>query len=91
MLLVLHLAAPGGSYPVELSSPFFRALHAVIPVTDVVNALRFALFGAHEGQYGVFMTRMGLVAPVRLGVALLSRWRFTPDEPFRSPLLTNVG
>ncbi|WP_034386346.1 YhgE/Pip domain-containing protein [Deinococcus sp. YIM 77859] len=93
VLLVLQLAASGGSYPVELSSPFFRAIHTFIPVTDVVNALRFAMFGAYEGQYGVFMARMLLVGLVGVGVALLSRsrWQFTPDEQFRSPIITDVG
>ncbi len=93
VLLVVQLGASGGSYPVELSSDFFRAIHSVIPVTDVVNALRFAMFGSYEGQYGVFMTRMLLVALVSLALALLARrrWVFTPDEKFRSPIITDVG
>ena len=93
VLLVIQLAASGGSYPVELSSPFFQWLHAYIPVTDAINAMRSAMFGSYEGQYGAFMLRMGLVALVSLLVALLStrRWHYTPDERFRSPLVLDVG
>ena len=93
VLLVIQLAASGGSYPVELSSPFFRWLHTFIPVTDAINAMRYALFGSYEGQYPVFMLRMGLVALVSLGVALVSRrqWQYLPDDRFRSPLVLDVG
>ncbi|MFC6663516.1 hypothetical protein [Deinococcus multiflagellatus] len=64
-----------------------------MPVTDVVAALRAAMFGAYEGQYGTFLVRMALVALVAAGVALLARWRwqFTPDDQFRSPIITDVG
>lgn len=93
VLLIVQLAASGGSYPVELASPFFQAIHTIVPVTDVINALRSALFGSYEGQYGVFMSRMLLVGAVSCGAALLGRrfWQFTPDEKFRSPILSDVG
>ena len=93
VLLVIQLAASGGSYPVELSSPVFQWLHAYIPVTDAINAMRYALFGSYEGQYGVFMLRMFAVALVSLTVALLSRrkWQYIADERFRSPLVLDVG
>ncbi|MDB5045784.1 MAG: hypothetical protein JWQ08_1834 [Deinococcus sp.] len=93
VLLVLQLAASGGSYPVELSPGVFQAIHTFIPVTDVINALRYAMFGAYEGQYATFMLRMGLIAVVSLAVALLSRarWQYAPDRLFRSPLFTDVG
>jgi putative membrane protein len=93
VLLVIQLAASGGSYPVELSSGFFRWLHSYIPVTDAINAMRYALFGSYEGQYGVFMLRMLAVAIVSLAVALLStrRWQYVSDERFRSPLVLDVG
>ncbi|KEF35759.1 hypothetical protein RDMS_00145, partial [Deinococcus sp. RL] len=93
VLLVLQLAASGGSYPAELSSPLFQAIHTLIPVTDVVNALRYAMFGAYEGQYGVYMGRMLLAGLLGFGAALLGRrrWRFAPDHQFRSPIFTDVG
>jgi putative membrane protein len=93
VLLVIQLAASGGSYPIELSSPFFRWLHAYIPVTDAISAMRYALFGSYEGQYGLFMARMGLVALVSLAVALVSRrrWMYIADDRFRSPLVLDVG
>lgn len=93
VLLVVQLGASGGSFPVELSPAFFQRIHAAVPATDVIGALRGAMFGAYEGQYGVFMTRMLLVALVSFALALLGRrrWQFTPDDRFRSPIITDVG
>jgi putative membrane protein len=93
VLLVIQLAASGGSYPVELSSPFFRWLHTYIPVTDAINAMRYALFGSYEGLYGLFLLRLALIAAASLIVALLSRrrWVYIADERFRSPLVLDVG
>lgn len=93
ILLIVQLAASGGSYPVELSSPAFQAIHKLIPVTELINALRHAMFGAFEGQYWEFMGRMGLVALIGFTVALISRrrWVYTPDDRFRSPIITDVG
>lgn len=93
ILLIVQLAASGGSYPVELSSPAFQAIHNLIPVTELINALRHAMFGAFEGQYWEFMGRMGLVALIGFIVALLSRrrWVYIPDDRFRSPIITDVG
>ncbi|PTA68519.1 YhgE/Pip domain-containing protein [Deinococcus arcticus] len=93
VLLVVQLGASGGSYPVELAPGFFRAIHAAMPVTDVVQALRAAMFGAYEGQYLAFVGRILLVALLAVGLALVARWRwqFTPDDQFRSPIVMDVG
>lgn len=89
MLLVIQLAASGGSSPEELSSPFFQWLHAYIPVTDTVSAMRSAMFGSYEAQYGTFMLRMGLMALVSLLVALLNTQRLHPERTL--PLTTGAG
>ncbi|GGM08074.1 YhgE/Pip domain-containing protein [Deinococcus aerophilus] len=97
VLLVLQLAASGGSYPVELAPPFFGAIHNFVPVTQSVNAFRHALSGAFQGSYPTFML-------VLLGIAVLSvlagllgrrRWELVADEDFKplisSPLVSEEG
>ncbi len=51
------------------------------------------MLGSHEGRYAVFMTWTPLVVLASLGVAPLARgrWPFTPDGPFRSPTVSDVG
>ena len=82
ILLVLQLAASGGSYPVELSPQFFQVIHKYVPVTQSVNAFRHAISGAFKAGYPGFTA--GLLALALLGVGLgwlgRRRWEFVEGE-----------
>ncbi|MGY3742878.1 YhgE/Pip domain-containing protein [Leuconostoc inhae] len=43
VLMVLQLSASAGSYPIELSNEFFRAIHPWMPMTYSVHAFREAI------------------------------------------------
>ncbi|CAM3222661.1 ABC-2 type transporter transmembrane domain-containing protein [Deinococcus saxicola] len=90
VLLVLQLAASGGSYPVELSPSFFGAIHNFVPVTQSVNAFRHALSGAFQGSYATFMLVLLGIAFLSVGAGLLGRrrWELVADEDFK-PLITS--
>ncbi|CAM4068096.1 YhgE/Pip domain-containing protein [Deinococcus marmoris] len=90
VLLVLQLAASGGSYPVELSPSFFGAIHNFVPVTQSVNAFRHALSGAFQGSYATFMLILLGIAVLSVGVGLLGRrrWELVADNDFK-PLITS--
>lgn len=89
ILLILQLAASGGSFPVEVAPAFFQDIHAYTPVTYTVNALRHAITGAFEGQYGAFMLKLSLFAGLGVLLGLLGRrrWEFVDDEAFK-PLIS---
>lgn len=40
ILMVLQLAASGGTYPMELTTPFYRAIHPFMPMTYSIEGLR---------------------------------------------------
>ena len=90
ILLVVQLAASGGSYPVELSPGIFRALHGWLPVTQSVGAFRHAITGAYQGQYPALMLSLAGMFAVSAALWLLGRrrWEFVPDEHFR-PLIAS--
>ena len=90
VLLVLQLAASGGSYPVELSPSFFGAIHNFVPVTQSVNAFRHALSGAFQGSYVTFMLVLLGIAALSVGAGLLGRrrWELVADHDFK-PLITS--
>ncbi|WP_225985005.1 YhgE/Pip family protein, partial [Deinococcus wulumuqiensis] len=90
ILLVLQLAASGGSYPVELSPAFFQHIHRWIPVTQSVNALRHAISGAYEGQYLKFMLLLLSIGVAGIVLSLLGRrrWDFVRDRDFK-PLINS--
>jgi putative membrane protein len=90
VLLVIQLGASGGSYPIELSPPFFRAVHAWLPVTQSVYAFKHAITGAFEGRYPLFMITLLAIALVSALLGLLGRyrWEFVEDNDFK-PLLSS--
>ena len=45
ILLVLQVAASGGTYPVELMGPFFKAIHPFLPFTYAISMGREAIGG----------------------------------------------
>ncbi|WP_291427082.1 YhgE/Pip family protein, partial [Deinococcus sp.] len=90
ILLVLQLAASGGSYPVETSPHGFQLIHNWVPVTQAVNALRHAITGAYQGDYVKFMFLLALMGLSGLGLGLLGRrrWELVKDEDFK-PLVSS--
>jgi putative membrane protein len=89
-MLVIQLGASGGSYPVELSPPFFRVVHAWVPLTQSVYAFKHAVTGAFEGRYSSFMIALLGLALVSALLGLLGRyrWEFVEDKDFK-PLLSS--
>ena len=87
ILLVLQLAAAGATIPVELTSPFFQAIHPFMPLTWVVQALRVSMFGAFDGAW---LHAIGVIAAIDavcvLAAAWLGRWRLV-DEADYQPLI----
>lgn len=47
IILVLSISAGGGNFPIEMSGPFFRAIHPFIPFTHAVNLLRESVGGIY--------------------------------------------
>jgi len=83
VLLILQLAAAGGIYPVELSGPFYAAIHPYLPLTALVDAFRATMFGAYAGTWSA--AALQLLA-TSLGAMLLTiwlaRWRYVPREAY---------
>lgn len=66
-LLMLQLTSSGGTYPVQTSPGFFQAIHPLLPMTYVVDALRHAIDG---GPAGTVVT--GLLTIAGYGLAALA-------------------
>ncbi|GGN35041.1 putative membrane protein [Actinoplanes campanulatus] len=65
-LLMLQLTSSGGTYPVQTSPSFFQAVHPLLPMTYVVEAIRNAV----DGGTAAIVTHDALVLAV-FGVAAL--------------------
>ena len=82
-LLMLQLTSSGGTYPVQTTPGFFQAVHPLLPMTYVVEALRHTIDGGPAGTVvtGVLaLLAYGLGASV-LTVAVARRGRrLTPSD-----------
>ena len=83
VLLMLQLTSAGGLYPVETTPGFFQALHPLLPMTYVVDALRVTISGGETSHVvravivlGAYL--IGSLAVSSLVVAARRRWR--PDS-----------
>jgi len=86
-LLTLQLAAGGGVLPIELSGDLFRALHAWLPFTWAVRALRASLFGAFDnGWWQAWSVLAGIGCVALLASAFVGRWTSVAEADDRPPL-----
>src|SRR5882672_3964039 len=84
LLLTLQLSAGGGVLPVELSAGFFRAVHAWLPFSWVVQAFRAVLFGAYDNGWAHACSIVVLSGAVAIAViALFGRWEKVVLDAYR--------
>jgi putative membrane protein len=88
LLLIFQLAAAGGAFPVELSSPIFQVAHPLLPVTDILKAFRAIMFQAYEGAWWRYELRMlAILALCFCGAVLLGRkWKVVEDADYNAAI-----
>jgi putative membrane protein len=82
-LLMLQLTSSGGTYPIETSPWFMRALHPYLPMTYVIQALRHTINGGAAGPvWQAIAMLVGFTGgAVGLTILVLSRARrLTPGK-----------
>lgn len=90
VLVVLQLAAAGATMPIELTTPFFQAIHPWLPMTWVVRTLRIAMFGAFEGAWGSSAAVIAAVgAACVAAAALFGRWKAVDPAAYQPPIETD--
>lgn len=78
VLIVLQLAAAGGTYPVQTAPTFFRVVHNWLPLTHAVRGFRSLMAGGSvDLSGGVFVILAWLVAS--LAVTSLAAKRRQPE------------
>ncbi len=71
-LLMLQLASSGGTYPVDTTPAFFRAIHPWMPMSYAVTGLRMLITGGSDGRLVVSV--VVLVGTLVASLAI-SSWR----------------
>ncbi len=71
-LLMLQLTAASGTYPVETTPAFFRALHPALPMTYAITGLRELTTGGTDAR---LWTSVGALALFLVGSLAVTSWR----------------
>lgn len=71
-LLMLQLASSGGTYPVETTPAFFRAIHPLLPMSYAVTGLRQVITGPVDARFWVSVV---VLAGVLVGSLTITAWR----------------
>jgi putative membrane protein len=71
-LLMLQLASSGGTYPVETTPAFFRAIHPVLPMSYAVTGLRQTITGGADGRLWL---SVAVLVGVLIGSLALTSWK----------------
>lgn len=71
-LLMLQLASSGGTYPVETTPAFFRAIHPLLPMSYAVQGLREVVTGGVDGR---LWASVAVLATMLVGSLAITAWR----------------
>lgn len=88
LFLVMQIASASGSYPIELSPLFYRAISPYLPMTHVVGGLRASMFGSFDGEWARCMLFMLPWILVSLCLSFVStrRFRYVDDSEYAPAL-----
>ena len=73
IILIIQIPASSGTYPMEMTSSFFRALHPFLPFTYGVDAMREAQIGIYGHHYAADLFRLLLFVAMALILGLALR------------------
>ena len=45
IFMLLQLTGSGGTFPIQVTPPFFQTIHAMLPFTYAISGMREAIFG----------------------------------------------
>ncbi len=82
ILLVVQLGGSGGTFPIDVTPAFFRAIHPYLPFTFVINAMRECVCGTWENDYWMDLVKLCAYIIIALVVGLFFRFVFKKPIKF---------
>ena len=73
ILLVMQVAGSGGTFPIEMTGPFFQAVYPFLPFTHGMNAMAACVAGIYGGEFAFHVIALLAFAIPTLLVALALR------------------
>jgi putative membrane protein len=89
ILLMLQLTSAGGTFPLEMTPHFFRAISPFMPMTYAVDGLRQVISGGDMAALGRDALILTAFAVLALALTSVTAWRARSWDPERlEPALT---
>ena len=73
ILLVVQVAGPGGTFPIEVAPKFFQAVYPLLPFTHSMAALRETVGGMYGMNYWIDLGKLAIFLVISLIVGLVLR------------------
>jgi len=73
ILLVIQIAGSGGTFPIEVTPPFFQAVYPFLPFTHGINAMREIIAGQYGTAYWTDLLKLLAFVPAALLLGLVLR------------------
>lgn len=71
ILLVLQVGGSGGTFPIEVTPPFFRAINPFLPFTHSISAMRETVAGVVWQNLFMDLGKLGIYFAISIPAALL--------------------
>ena len=81
IFLVIQIGGSGGTFPIDVTPPFFQALHPYLPFTYVVNAMRECVCGTYANDYWIDLLKLS--AYIGVGLIIGLGVKFLVKKPIR--------
>lgn len=73
VLLVMQVGGSGGTFPIEMTAPFFQAVYPFLPAAHLINALHAAMAGGWGAEFWVELGTLALYFVPILALGLVLR------------------
>lgn len=73
VLLVMQVGGSGGTFPIEMTAPFFQAIYPFLPAAHLINALHTAMAGGWGAEFWVELGALALYFVPILALGLVLR------------------
>lgn len=73
IFLVLQIGGSGGTFPIEVTPPFFQTINPFLPFTYGINAMRECVAGTYQNAFWVCLGKLVIYIPIALLLGLVLR------------------
>lgn len=73
IMLVVQIGGSGGTFPIDVTPQFFRAINPYLPFTFVIEAMRECVCGTFENDFWIYLLKLGAYILISLFIGLVIR------------------